>query len=270
MHRRDVLGQIFTSYIRPVIRRFGFDVVRYDDSLRDLDEVNLDALSIDIFDTVKEYTTTGLHRVDALVTAVRYVVEKGIGGDMVECGVWKGGSVMAIVRTLIELGSNDRDIYLYDLFSHDTAPPLSGADVSYREDKAQDLFSKSRISETTSYWFIPVEEVKENVFGTGYARERFHFVSGQVEDTIPEYLPEKIALLRLDTDFYKSTKHELVHLFPRLSIGGVLLVDDYGHWQGAKRAVDEYFSENDSCILLNRIDYTGRVGVKLGQPHEVL
>ena len=78
-----------------------------------------------------------------------------------------------------------------------------------------------------------------------------------------QHAPRKIALLRLDTDWYESTKHELVHLFPRLSTGGVLIVDDYGHWAGARRAVDEYVSEHGIVMLLTRIDYTGRIGVKL-------
>ena len=84
-----------------------------------------------------------------------------------------------------------------------------------------------------------------------------------MEETIPTHIPHAISLLRLDTDWYESTKHELTHLFPLLSPGGVIIIDDYGHWQGAKKAVDEYFEENKIKILLNRIDYTGRIGVKL-------
>jgi O-methyltransferase len=88
-------------------------------------------------------------------------------------------------------------------------------------------------------------------------------VKGKVEDTVPKNAPEKIALLRLDTDWYESTRHELVHLFPRLVPGGVLIIDDYGHWQGARKAVDEYIAGNQVKILLNRVDYTGRIGVKI-------
>jgi O-methyltransferase len=84
-----------------------------------------------------------------------------------------------------------------------------------------------------------------------------------VEDTIPNNIPEKIAILRLDTDWYESTRHELVHLFPRLSPYGVLIIDDYGCWQGAKKAVDEYISENNLRIFLSRIDSTGRIAIKL-------
>ena len=113
------------------------------------------------------------------------------------------------------------------------------------------------------HWsFSPIEETRRNVLSTGYSPDRVHFVKGPVEQTIPANAPETIALLRLDTDFYESTRHELIHLFPRLVPGGVLIIDDYGHWEGARQAVDEYFKENKIRMLLNRVDYTGRIGVK--------
>ncbi len=96
---------------------------------------------------------------------------------------------------------------------------------------------------------------------TGYPAGQTHFVPGMVEETIPASAPEKIALLRLDTDWYESTRHELEHLFPRIVDGGVLIIDDYGHWAGARRAVDEYFRNQGIALLLNRLDYTGRIGI---------
>ena len=107
-----------------------------------------------------------------------------------------------------------------------------------------------------------MEVVKKNIFSIGYDPEKIHFVQGKVEDTIPATIPEKISLLRLDTDWYESTKHELEHLFPRLSKGGILILDDYGHWQGARKAADEYFNNNHISIFLSRADYTGRIAVK--------
>jgi predicted O-methyltransferase YrrM len=104
--------------------------------------------------------------------------------------------------------------------------------------------------------------VRETVARAGYPAERIHFVKGAVEETIPRTLPGPLALLRLDTDWYQSTRHELVHLYPLLAPGGVLIVDDYGHWQGAARAVDEYFAAHPPGPLLTRIDYTGRLAVK--------
>lgn len=111
--------------------------------------------------------------------------------------------------------------------------------------------------------YCSLEEVKTIVLGTDYDPAKVHFVKGKVEDTIPEQAPQQIALLRLDTDWYESTRHELIHLFPRLSRGGVIIIDDYGHWQGARTAVDEYIQENQLQLLLSRIDYTGRIGIKI-------
>jgi hypothetical protein len=109
-----------------------------------------------------------------------------------------------------------------------------------------------------------LEEVKRNLYSTGYPKDKLHFIEGKVENTIPGFSPEEIALLRLDTDWYESTKHELVHLYPRLVQNGILIVDDYGHWKGSAKAVDEYIKEKNLCVYLNRIDYSGRLAVKNG------
>ena len=89
-----------------------------------------------------------------------------------------------------------------------------------------------------------------------------HFVQGKVEDTIPRQVPARIAVLRLDTDWYESTRHEFVHLYPRLSQWGVAIIDDYGHWQGARRATDEFIATLPHPLYLQRIDYTGRLAIK--------
>ena len=103
----------------------------------------------------------------------------------------------------------------------------------------------------------------ENLILTNYPINNFQLIKGKVEDTLPGImLPDSISLLRLDTDFYESTLHELKHLYPLLSKNGVLIIDDYGHWQGCKQAVDEYFDKENISLLLNRIDYTGRVAIK--------
>ena len=111
-----------------------------------------------------------------------------------------------------------------------------------------------------------VDRVRAAVESTGYPRERIHLVPGMVEDTLPAEAPEQVALLRLDTDWYASTKHELEQLYPRLTPGGVLIVNDYGHYEGARRAVDEHFAATGERVLLNRIDYTGRVAVERPAP----
>ena len=107
------------------------------------------------------------------------------------------------------------------------------------------------------------DEVKENVFSTGYPKGKIHFIEGKVEDTIPTNIPNEIALLRLDTGWYESYKHVMAHLFPLLRQDGVIIIDDYGQWEGARRAIDEYISDNNIRILLNRIDVTGRIAIKI-------
>jgi hypothetical protein len=203
---------------------------------------------------VAPYTMTSAERVHALINAVRYLVANRIPGDFVECGVWKGGSIMAMALTLLELGRTDRGLFLFDTFNGMTTP--GDEDVDYLGQNAREILDSVRCVASQ-------EEVETAVSSTGYDRSHVHFVKGPVEETIPGQAPESVALLRLDTDWYESTRHELEHLFPRLVPGGVIIVDDYGHWQGARRAVDEYVREHDISLLLHRIDYTGRIGVKI-------
>lgn len=217
--------------------------------------------NIEIYNMIKPYTMTSPERVNALIDAVNYVIRNKIEGAMVECGVWKGGSTMAMALALKKSGNESRDIYLYDTFSGMTTP--GAVDVSINGNNAQHEFLKTKISEDSSNWCLSgIDEVKRNVYGTGYTKDRIHFIEGKVENTIPQHMPSEIALLRLDTDWYESTKHELIHLFPLLKKNGVLIIDDYGHWEGARKAVDEYIADQNIQILLNRIDYTGRIAIK--------
>lgn len=218
-----------------------------------------------IIETVRPYTMTSPLRIEALLRAVRYVISRNIPGAMVECGVWRGGSVLAIISQLQALGINDRDIYLYDTFEGMTEP--TEKDTSSFESPALETWKRDQACSRQSWsgLFSPdlfnEADVISLIRGTGYPPERLHFVKGRVEDTIPGTMPSKISVLRLDTDWYESTLHELVHLYPVLQLGGVLIIDDYGHWDGARVAVDEYFAK--SPLLLHRIDYTGRSAIKI-------
>lgn len=215
-----------------------------------------------LFKKCRPATMTSPERLYALYKAVRHVTQARIAGAFVECGVWRGGSVMMMAETLKLEGKPDRTLFLYDTFEGMTEP--TPADVDLRGVVAQDLLAQQpRGRESYDWAYAPKDEVERNLRSTTYPPHLFHLVQGKVEDTIPGMIPDKIALLRLDTDWYESTRHELVHLFPRLERGGVLVIDDYGHWKGSRRAVDEYFSGDGPRILLNRVDYTGRIGVKL-------
>jgi O-methyltransferase len=223
--------------------------------------VDFEKADKELYRRVGPYTMTTPPRVYALVRAVEYVSMRDVPGAIVECGVWRGGSVMAAALTLLRLGISDRDIYLYDTFAG--MPPPSDADTTRSGERAADLLEQG--SGDSHIWAIAsLDDVRAAVLSVGYPEERIHFVEGLVEETLPETAPAEISVLRLDTDWYRSTKHELEHLYPRISPGGVLILDDYGHWQGARRAVDEYLGDNGVALLLSRIDATARIAVKPG------
>ena len=208
---------------------------------------------------VAPYTMTSPERVYALIRAVEHLVGQRVPGAIVECGVWRGGSMMAAALTLLRLGDTSRELCLFDTFSGMTEPGVE--DRRHSGEAASALLE--RAGSSSDLWGIAsLEDVREAVLGVGYPEEQVRFVQGPVEETVPEHAPAEIALLRLDTDWYASTKHELEHLYPRLARHGVLIVDDYGYWQGARQAVDEYIDEYDLPLLLNRIDETGRIAVK--------
>lgn len=248
------MRKLFTRPFKWVFRRLGYDIVPAADSAVPSDyPPDFEPAEVEDYAAVAAYTMTGPARTVSLMRAVRYLVHNDIPGDIVECGVWKGGSMMAVARTLLRL-THTRRLWLYDTFEGFSPP--TAEDVSVCGMSAQKDFE-------SDYYRVTVENVKQAVLGTGYDERLVHCVKGKVEDTIPARVPEQIALLRLDTDWYESTKHELTHLFPRLVRGGVLIVDDYGHWKGARKATDEYFETRKVPMLLQRIDFSARFGVKL-------
>lgn len=215
-----------------------------------------------ILQNVRAYTMTSPERVFSVLEAVRYVLKSNLPGSIVECGVWRGGIMMAIAHLLRTHERFDKDLYLFDTF--DGMPLPAEVDTDFRGRKAKTEFlARKRTDDSSNWCYASLSEVQGNLETIGYPRSKIYFVAGKVEDTIPKQAPEKISILRLDTDWYESTKHELIHLYPRLVEGGVLIIDDYGHWQGARKAVDEYLEENKISILLSRIDYTGRIAIKL-------
>ena len=227
----------------------------------------LDPADRRIVERVWPYTMTGVERITSLIDAVRYCVRRDIPGDFAECGVWRGGSVLAMVLTLQELGADDRRIHLYDTFEGMTRP--TEHDTSSYDSPALDAWNEREGRITDAWWagfFDPKvqndEVVRDLLVSAGYRADLLELVKGPVEETLPAAAPERLALLRLDTDWYESTKHELAHLYPRLSPSGVLIIDDYGHWDGARRAVDEYFAGEADPLLLTRVDYTARMAVK--------
>jgi hypothetical protein len=247
--------------IRRLIRAAGYDLVKVN-TVKPPDRLPPDFTERDValFRMVQPYTMTSLECVYALAEAVRYIVTNDIPGSLVECGVWKGGSMMAIARTLLDLETGDRDLYLFDTFAG--MPPPAACDVDVYGRSARDRLA--RADKSRAVWAIsPLDDTMKAVHSIGYPGDHIHFIKGRVEEMLPSHAPATIALLRLDLDWHEPTRHALLHLFPRLVSGGIVMVDDYGYWRGARQATDDYFREHKVRILLNRINFTLRMGVKL-------
>jgi O-methyltransferase len=195
------------------------------------------------------------------VEAVRHIERHNIPGEIVECGVWRGGSMQAIALTLMEQGNTSRELHLYDTFTGMSEPTEDDFSVRGGEVRsAADMLASS--DKDARVWAVAgIDVVREGMETTGYPTERIHYHPGMVEETIPSEAPERIALLRLDTDWYASTRHELEHLWDRLSPGGMLLIDDYGDWEGARKAVDEWLQKSGLVLFLAPMG-PGRVAMK--------
>ncbi len=216
---------------------------------------------LEIYEQCKKYTMTSVERMYSLYQAVLYIVSNNIEGDFVECGVWRGGSAMLMAMALRKFGDKKRVLYLYDTYEGMSKPDEK--DINIKGRKADELLKRQSKDDKKSIWcYSPLEEVKENMKRTSYPIDRIKFIKGKVENTISAKTFGNISLLRLDTDWYESTFHELKYLYPLLVKNGILIIDDYGHWQGARKAVDKYFKNKNFKPLLARIDYTGRLVVK--------
>ena len=222
--------------------------------------LDADAATIATVERVTPFSLCTAARLVETVRATEYVARAGLPGALVECGVWRGGNVMAIALTLQRLGCADRELYLYDTFEGMSEP--TDGDVRHDGAGARQMWEANREHGSNRWTRAPLEEVRAAVESTGYDPGLIRYVKGRVEETLPLQAPEQVALLRLDTDFYESTLHELEHLYPRLERGGVLIVDDYGSWQGARKAVDEYVARSGIRLFLSTTDASGRSAVK--------
>jgi hypothetical protein len=244
--------------ILQTVLRFGYVLIP--DDYRSTDAAFEDTKSTfrQLYERVKPYTMTSIDALYAMHNATEYVVKAGIPGDIVECGVWRGGSMMMAALTLLGLGDTGRRLICFDTFAgHPRPDPKRDGKLYYQE------WSRQKINEQSSRWAnVSMEEVLQNIESTGYPMDRITLVKGTVEKTLAHNLPREIAILRLDTDWYESTALELRHLYPILTNKGVLIIDDYGVMAGARRAVDEYIRENEISLLLHRIDFSARIAVK--------
>jgi O-methyltransferase len=210
-----------------------------------------------------ECTAASAERLYALYLAIRYLVSADVPGDIVECGVWRGGNCMLAALTLMALGDESRQIWLYDTFSGMTEPSERDRDVYGGDAGNMRDGSFSDEGRPAPFQFVAsLGDVRANMARTGFPESRTTYVEGRVEDTLPAARPGEIALLRLDTDWYESTAHSMRHLYPLLAPGGVLLLDDYGDWPAVREAIHECLNDLGETVLLHRIDNTGRIAIR--------
>lgn len=251
----------YEQMVDSAVRRLGFQISRTSSAQ---ERLPIEAAPADaaLIASLRPYTMTSAERLWSLITAVTYVVDEQLPGDFAECGVWRGGSIMAMAQQLMRLGVTDRRIWLYDTFAGMTAPTMEDV-VAVTGESAAHMMSTTEIGDGNNVWAQASRaDVEANLASTGYPTENFVLVEGDVAQTLRQSVPSEVSLLRLDTDWYESTKIGLEVLYPRLVVGGVCILDDYGHWEGARKAVDEYFAGHRP--FMHPIDYSGRVFVKTG------
>ncbi len=208
--------------------------------------------------SIKDYSMCSVANHWAIIQSIKHVFHNSLEGDFVEAGVFKGGNLI-IMNHFLKKYNLDKNIFAYDTYDG-----MPDENINFDYDLKNEPASKIRNRNNNKWCYSSLEEVKKNIskFDKDF-QKNFKFIIGKVENTLQktENIPDKISLLRLDTDFYESTKIELELLYPRLVKNGILIIDDYGHWKGAKKAVDEYF-DNKNFLFLHRIDYSSRLLVK--------
>ena len=263
---RQLIHRALNQLGYTITKTVEFDALCTDYQLRMLQQslmasfTDLDPGFRPVVDFVKPYTMTSLERMYDLYKSVEYLSRAAVPGDMLECGVWRGGSMMLVARTLLAMGDTSRTLYLFDTYEGHPKPDPEH-DVDLWGTSAIHVWANHRKTDETSDWaYVSIDKVRSNMELTGYPIDKVVLVKGMVEKTATTHAPETLSLIRLDTDWYASAKISLETFWPRLSRGGVLIIDDYGHYRGQRKAVDEFFAT--APVLLHRVDYSCRTIVK--------
>jgi hypothetical protein len=232
--------------------------------------IELDEKEIEIIDYIKRngLAMASRERLFATILSCKYVIDNNIEGDFVECGVYKGGNSI-IAAAMFKLNNSNKKVYLYDTFEGMTESTNMDVEIwdSVTAKERYNLIkndTKLNSSPIPNKWaYCPIDDVKANFQKYEVLTDNVVFVKGDVVETLEKTTPNKISILRLDTDFYESTKKEMEVLYDKLVIGGVLIIDDYGHWAGCKKAIDDFFVKRGARPFLHYIDYTARIGIKI-------
>jgi len=253
--------KIIKKIINKTFLSLGFEIKKIN-KMPNLLELEIDEKEIINFIIKNDLSMASPSRLIATLIATKYVCQSKIEGDFVECGVWRGGNSIIALQIINKLNEN-KNIWLYDTFEGMTKPTEYDYENTTGK-KAIIEYNNNKRDDNSNWCYASLEDVKENINSFKFS-SKINYIKGDISETLKDYknIPEKISVLRLDTDWYESTKKELEMLYPKLSVGGVLIIDDYGHWGGCKKAVDEYFKKNVRKPLLIPSDYTGRISIKI-------
>jgi O-methyltransferase len=248
--------------IKKFLRSLNYDLVKLKNAPRRY-PVELMPAECEILEYVLEnnLTLVSYERLLATLMTCKYVITNDIQGDFVECGVWRGGNSI-VAAEMIKLYQSEKKVWMYDTFTGMAQP--TDIDVDIYGVSAYNEYNTSKREGYNAMFYASLDDVKNQFRTRDLLGSNVQFIQGDVAETLnsANSLPESISVLRLDTDWYESTKVELEILYPKLSLGGCLIVDDYGHWEGSKRAVDEYFNSYKPKPYLQYTDYTGRLILK--------
>jgi len=192
------------------------------------------------------HTMIGLKRLDNIQYCVEQIIKNNVPGDLIETGVWRGGATIFMRAILKAYAVTDRKVFVADSFAGLPRPD----EVRYPQDKGVDLYKYKKLA-------VSLERVKQNFKKYGLLDEQVYFLKGWFKDTLPDAPIEKLAVLRLDGDLYESTMEALKSLYHKLSVGGFLIVDDYGAVESCKAAVHDFRKERSIMEEIIPIDWVG-------------
>ena len=246
--------------INSLLAKFGLKITKLHEGSYGF-PIELNSSFVDVISHVRknELSMTSINSLQITALACEYVERNNINGDFVECGVWRGGNSL-IAADIFQHYKNDRTVFMFDTFSGMTEPSENEEDL-LGDDSPQEFFNNNRNGEVTNWCLSEIEEVRNSFLSYGIDQNKFRLIKGDVSDTLKDCKVENISILRLDTDWYESTKLELEVLWPKLSSGGIIIIDDYGKWSGSKKAVDEFFSSRLRPFFVP-VDGAMRIGVK--------
>ena len=258
-----VLRETSKTTLRKFFYAFGLSIGRRTDKVCNV-SIELDESDARVIESVykRGFTMTEVSSLVNTLKSCKYAVENDIPGDFVECGVWRGGHGI-VAKKVFERMNSEKKVWMFDTFEGMTKPTEIDVDPRNKNAALPEYIARSKTSHT-EWCYSSLEEVQRNFISFDIDPDEITFIKGDVCETLSDCsnLPKSICVLRLDTDWYKSTKIELEVLYPLLCDKGVLIVDDYGAWEGARKAVDEYFEKSKYKPLFNVVNMSARSAIK--------